>query len=176
MIHSVLQMSPFWMLYPEKSLMSGCGKGKIKGKDQRICPELASFAGLFFRYIKEYQETSSNNEGNTETLRNMRKPFHQHCNFVAEISRPKTGEEPSRKEAQKKNYRGCDRLGWKRLKHQEVSRNPKCSLFVFIKWIKRQEKFGEIAGRLKGLELPWSWKYLKILSCRYLHVRCSIVQ
>ena len=58
-------------------------------------------------------------------------------------------------------------------------KNPKCINAVYLclmKWIKRQEKFGEIAGWLKGLELPWSWKYLKILSCRYLHVRCSIVQ
>ena len=104
--------------------MSGCGKGKIKGKGQRICPELASFTGLFFGYIKDYQETSSNHEGNTETLRNMRKPFHQLCNFV---TGPKLEKSRRGKKPKKKSYRGCDRLGCKRLKRQEVSRNPKGS-------------------------------------------------
>ena len=147
MIHSVLRRVILDAL-SEKSLMSGCGKGKIKGKGQRICPELASFTGLFFGYIKDYQETSSNNEGNTETLRNMRKPFHQLCNFVTEISRPKTGEEPSRKEAQKKVIPWLRSFGMEEIETPRGFQKSQRQYYLcLIKWIKRQEKFGEIAGQ-----------------------------
>lgn len=62
--------------------------------------------------------------------------------------RPKTGEEPSRKEAQKKVIPWLRSFGMQEIKTPRGFQKSQRQYYLcLIKWIKRQEKFGEIAGQ-----------------------------